>query len=103
MNAALEKTKDAIEAINKIVYSAMRIFSLIGRPEDALLDKLEQIFAEYYKSSDEKCMEEVAAMDIVLGCAWNKAVDKVGDSAFHKDALTKRFQKIILEECSHED
>ena len=56
------------------------------------------MFAEYYKSSDEKCMEEVAAMDIILGLAWNKAVDKLGDPAFHKDALTKRFLKIILEE-----
>ena len=95
MNTALEKTKNAIDAM---VYSAMRIFSLIGRSEDALLDKLERMFAEYYKSSDEKCMEEVAAMDIILGLAWNKAVDKLGDPAFHKDALTKRFLKIILEE-----
>ena len=98
MNTTLEKTKNAIDAINEMVYSAMRIFSLIGRSEDALLDKLERTFAEYYKSSDEKCMEEVVAMDIILGLAWNKAVDKVGDSAFHKDALTKRFLKIILEE-----
>ena len=98
MNAELEKMKNVIDAINEIVYSAMRIFSLIGKPEDALLDVLEKTFAKYYKSSDEKCMEEVAVMDIVLVQAWNKAVDKVGDSAFHKDALTKRFIKIILEE-----
>ena len=43
-------------------------------------------------------MEEVAAFNIMLGLAWNKAVDKVGDPAFHKDALTERFLKIILEE-----
>lgn len=98
MNATLEKTKNAIDVINEMVYSAMRIFSLIGGSEDALLDKLERMFAEYYKSSDEKCMEEVATMDIILGLAWNKAVDKLGDPAFHKDALTKRFLKIILEE-----
>ena len=98
MNAALEKTINAIDGINEMVYCAMRIFSIIGRSEDALLYKLERMFAEYYKSSDEKCMEEVAAMDIILGLAWNKAVDKLGDPAFHKDALTKRFLKIILEE-----
>lgn len=98
MNAELKKMKDAVDSTNETMQSVMRTFRIIEGSEDALLDMLERPFAKYYKSPDEKCMEEVAALNIMLGLAWNKAVDKVGDPAFHKDALTERFLKIILEE-----
>lgn len=103
MNTELKEIKDAIDATNETMRSAMRTFSLIGGAEDALLDMLEGVFAKYYKSSDEKYREVALIMALELGLAWNSMINELGYSTFHKDALTKRFLKIIWEEESNED
>lgn len=85
MNTELKKMKDAVDRI-------------IEGSEDALLDVLERPFAKYYESPDEEYREVALIMALEMGLVWNSMVDELGDSAFHKDALTKRFLKIIWEE-----
>lgn len=98
MNAELKEMKDAIDGLNETMRSAMKIFRLVGGSEDALLDMLEGTFAKYYKSSDEEYREATLVMALEMGIAWNDMVNELGYSVFHKDALTKRFLKIIWEE-----
>ena len=98
MNAELKEMKDAIDATNETMRSGMRTFSIIGGSEDVLLDMLEGTFAKHYKSSDEEYREGVLVMALEMCVAWNSMVDELGNSSFHKDALAKRFLKIIWEE-----
>ncbi len=98
MNARLKEMKDTVNGLNETVRSAMDTFRLVRGSEDALLDMLESPFAKYYKSPDEECREAELIMALEMGLTWNDMVDELGDSTFHKDALTKRFLKIIWEE-----
>ncbi len=98
MNAELKEMKDAINGLNETMRSAMKTFRLVGGSEDVLLDMLERPFAKYYESPDEEHREAELIMALEMGLTWNDMVDELGDSTFHKDALTKRFLKIIWEE-----
>lgn len=95
MNTELKKMKDAVDSTNETMQSVMRTFRIIEGSEDALLDMLERPFAKYYKSPDEEHREVALIMALEMCVVWNSMVDELGDSAFHKDALTKRFLKII--------
>lgn len=95
MNA---EVKANIDALCETVSFSMETFQLIRGSEDALLDILEKPFVKYYRSSDEEYREEALVIALEMCVAWNNTVDELGDSAFHKDALTKRFLKIIREE-----
>ena len=98
MNAELKKMKDAVDSTNETMQSVMRTFRIIEGSEDALLDMLERPFVKYYKSPDEEHREVALIMALEMVLVWNSMVDELGDSAFHKDALAKRFLKIIWEE-----
>lgn len=95
MNA---EVKANIDALRKTVSFSMETFQLVRGSEDALLDLLEGVFAKYYRSSDEEYREGALVIALEMCVTWNNTVDELGDSAFHKDALTKRFLKIICEE-----
>lgn len=98
MKIEMKETKAAIDALKETMYSAMRTIQLIEDSEDGMLDALERTFKKYYKSSDEEYREVALIMALEMCVGWNNMVDELGDSAFHKDALTKRFLKIIWEE-----
>lgn len=92
------EVKANINALCETVSFSMETFQLVRGSEDALLDMLEETFAKYYRSSDEEYREGALAIALEMCVAWNNTVDKLGDSAFHKDALAKRFLRNIWEE-----
>lgn len=98
MDAELKVTEMNINVLREAMRLGIKTIQLFRGSEDTLLDTLEKTFAKYYKSSDEKYRETMLIMALEMGIAWNNAVDELGDSTFHKDALAKRFLKIIWEE-----
>lgn len=98
MNARLKETKDVIDSASEAVISSMKMIQLFGGSEDLALDILEGTLEKHYESSDDASKETMLIMILEMGIAWNNAVDELGDSTFHKDALSKRFLKYIWEE-----
>ena len=102
MNAEMKANIDALRETVSALRKAMR---LIGGSEDAVLSILGDAWGKKYKSSDNDNKSREAALITALEMcvAWNNVVDELGDSAFHKDTLTKRFLESIWDEQSHED
>lgn len=98
MNAEPKKMETNLEALRETIGFSMKTIQLIGGSEDAVLSMLGDSWAKSYKSSDDEDREVALIMALEMGIAWNNMVDELGDSIFHKDALTKRFLKIIWEE-----
>ena len=98
MNTELKKTKDSIDELNEMMRSAMRTIQFTAGFEDDMLDIIERTFKKYYKSSGEEDREVILIIALEMCVGWNNMVDELGDSTFHKDALAKRFLKIIWEE-----
>ena len=98
MDAELKEMKMNIEALRETVSFSMKTIQLIGGSEDAVLSMLGDAWAKKYKSSDNENREVALIVALEMCVAWNSMADELGDSAFHKDALTKRFLKIIWEE-----
>lgn len=95
MNAEM---KANIDALREIVSFSMKTIQLIGGSEDAVLSMLGDAWAKRYKSFDNENREVALIMALEMCVAWNNMVDELGDSTFHKDALTKRFLENIWEE-----
>lgn len=95
MNAEM---KANIDALRETVSFSMKTIQLIGGSEDAVLSMLGDAWEKRYKSSDNETREVALIVALEMCDAWNNMVDELGDSAFHKDALTKRFLESIWEE-----
>lgn len=95
MNA---ETKANIDALCETVSFSIETIRLIGGSEDTVLSMLGDAWAKRYKSSDSENQKIALIIALEMCVAWNNMVDELGDSTFHKDALTKRFLKNIWEE-----
>lgn len=95
MNAEMKANIDALRETVSALIKAMR---LIGGSEDAVLSILGDAWGKKYKSSDNESREAALITALEMCVAWNNVVDELGDSAFHKDTLTKRFLESIWEE-----